>query len=125
MEIQQISGSGGASYVAPSPAPDSSQSQVATETTKPVAAAPAHAVQQAQAAPSAEEVKQSVEKINNTIQAMARNLQFTVDQDTKKNVVKVIDTVTKDVIRQIPTEEVLAIAKTLDKLQGLLLREKA
>jgi flagellar protein FlaG len=99
--------------------------EVLASAAAPVAAAPVHAVQQAAATPSHEEVKQSVEKINNTIQTMSRNLQFSVDGDTKMKVVKVIDTSTKQVIRQIPTEEVLAIAKTLDKLQGLLLSEKA
>lgn len=129
MGIQQISGSGGAPYVPSTSSSDGAQShgtaEALTSSTAPVAAAPVHAVQQAPAAPSAEEVKQSVEKINNTIQTMSRNLQFSVDGDTKMKVVKVIDTTTKQVIRQIPTEEVLAIAKTLDKLQGLLLSEKA
>jgi len=37
----------------------------------------------------------------------------------------VVDMATKDVIRQIPTPEVLAIAKALDKLQGLLVKDKA
>jgi flagellar protein FlaG len=129
MGIQQISGSGGAPYVPPNSSSDGSPSQGSVEVlasaAAPVAAAPVHAVQQAAATPSHEEVKQSVEKINNTIQTMSRNLQFSVDGDTKMKVVKVIDTSTKQVIRQIPTEEVLAIAKTLDKLQGLLLSEKA
>ena len=53
-----------------------------------------------------------------------RNLQFTVDEDTGIDVVKVIDTETEEVIRQFPSEEVLAIARALDKLQGLLIRDK-
>jgi len=126
MEVQQISNSGASGY---QPAvkvstPDV-KPQPAGEVVAAVAAVPAHAVQQAVAAPSAEEVKQSVEKINSTIQTMNSGLQFSVDEDTKKNVVKVVDMATKDVIRQIPTPEVLAIAKALDKLQGLLVKDKA
>lgn len=90
-----------------------------------VAPVPARAVQQAAAIPKPQEIKESVEKINKAVQAMGRNLQFTVDESTQMNVVKVVDVETKDVIRQIPTEEALAIAKALDKLQGLLLKEKA
>lgn len=70
-------------------------------------------------------VKKAAEQINKLVQQFDRNLQFTVDKDTGTQVVKVIDTETKDVIRQMPTEEMLAIAKALDKLQGLLIKEKA
>lgn len=125
MEVQQVSGSGtqGFQPAVKTSAPDvKSQS---AESAVPVAVVTAQAVQQAAAMPSAEEVKQSVEKINKTIHAMNSNLQFSVDEDTKKNVVKVVDMQTKDVIRQIPSPEVLAIAKALDKLQGLLVRDKA
>ncbi|MGQ2967046.1 flagellar protein FlaG, partial [Methylophilus sp.] len=38
-------------------------------------------------------------------------------------VVKVVDTETQKVLRQIPNEEVLAISKTLDKLRGLVIRQ--
>jgi flagellar protein FlaG len=37
----------------------------------------------------------------------------------------VVDTSTKQVLRQIPNEEVLAMSKTLDKLQGLIGRQTA
>jgi len=40
-------------------------------------------------------------------------------------VVRVLDDATKEVIRQIPSEEALEIAKALDKLQGVLLRQEA
>ena len=39
--------------------------------------------------------------------------------------VKVIDSNTQEVIKQIPSEEMIAIAKALDKLKGLLLQQKA
>lgn len=69
-------------------------------------------------------VKKATESINKLVQQFDRNLQFTVDEDTGVNVVRVVDTSTKEVIRQMPTEEMLAIAKALDKLQGLLIRDK-
>ncbi|HQV89775.1 MAG TPA: flagellar protein FlaG [Nitrosomonas sp.] len=50
---------------------------------------------------------------------------MSVDQDTGKTVVKVMDIHTDEVIRQIPTEEAISIARTLDKVQGLLLNDKA
>lgn len=72
-----------------------------------------------------EQVGNAVSKINKVIQVVDRNLEFTVDKDTDMTVVKVIDSESKEVIRQIPSEEVIQIAKALDKLQGLLVRDKA
>lgn len=70
-------------------------------------------------------LRQATEKINTTLQMMGNNLQFSVDEDTGIDVVKVVDNDTKEVIRQIPSPEVLSIAKALDKLQGLLVKDKA
>jgi flagellar protein FlaG len=131
MEIQQVGNTPGGGYqpaAAKANLPDGAQPGSvanAAGVAAAVAPAPTRAVQQAAAAPKPQEVKESVEKINKTVQAMSRNLQFSVDESTQMNVVKVVDIETKDVIRQIPSEEVLAIAKALDKLQGLLLKEKA
>jgi flagellar protein FlaG len=55
---------------------------------------------------------------------MAQSLQFSLDKDSGKTVVKVMDTETNEVIRQIPTEEVLALSQAVDKFKGLLLRQE-
>lgn len=118
MKIQNISSEGGAAY--------SPGAAFATGTVKPaVAPATVHAVQAASVAPSPDEVSTSVAQINKTLKSLARGLEFSVDGDTKMNVVKVVDSATKDVIRQFPSQEVLVIAKTLNKLQGLLFKERA
>ena len=85
---------------------------------------PAKAVHSAAATSNLEQLKQATEKINQAVKMLASNLTFSVDEDTGLNVVKVIDTETDEVIRQIPSEETLAIAKALDQLQGLLVRDK-
>lgn len=70
-------------------------------------------------------LKDATESINKFVQLQVKNLAFSVDEQTGVTVVKVIDTQTKEVIRQMPTEEALAIAKALDKLQGLIFRGNA
>jgi len=70
-------------------------------------------------------LRQATEKINQTMEGLGNNLQFVVDSETSMNIVKVVDRATNETIRQFPSEETLAIAKALDKLQGLLIREKA
>lgn len=74
---------------------------------------------------SEEQVKQAVQKIQGTVNNLAQNLQFSIDKDTGKTIIKVMDVHTEEVIRQIPTEEAVEIARTLDKVQGLLFNGKA
>lgn len=67
----------------------------------------------------------AVKKLNEFVAPALQTIEFSVDQDSERTVVKVIDTVTQKVLRQIPNEEVLAISKTLDKLQGLVIKQTA
>ncbi|MBL8438818.1 MAG: flagellar protein FlaG [Zoogloeaceae bacterium] len=76
-------------------------------------------------APPMQEIQQAVEDLQKTIQPVAQDLQFSIDKDSGRTVVKIVDTATDKVLRQIPSEEILAIAKALDKLQGLLVKQEA
>ncbi len=55
----------------------------------------------------------------------ASTLEFHTDAETGRVVVKITDTATGKLVRQIPMEEMLALAKSLERLQGLLLQTKA
>lgn len=66
---------------------------------------------------SKEELGSAVESINQFVSAQMRTLNFSVDESSGKAVVKVIDFETKDVIRQIPGEEVLKMASAIKRLQ--------
>jgi flagellar protein FlaG len=63
--------------------------------------------------------------VNEFVKPFNNALNFSVDQESKTTVVKVIDQSTKEVIRQIPSEEMLALAKALDTMKGLLIQQKA
>lgn len=76
-------------------------------------------------ATDAAQLELAVQAMRKAIEPMANNLQISIDKDTGTTVVKVVDTSTKEVIRQIPTEEALSIAKSLDKLDGLLFKQEA
>jgi flagellar protein FlaG len=58
-------------------------------------------------------VKLAVSELNKHMQEYRREIQFSVDDDTGRTVIKVFDQETKKLIRQIPAEEVLEIAKNL------------
>jgi len=75
--------------------------------------------------PSQEQIEKAVESMKQLVEAKAPNsLSFSVDESTGRTIVRVSDTKTGDLIRQIPAEELLDIARSLDKLQGMLLRQE-
>ncbi|MGZ8157550.1 MAG: flagellar protein FlaG [Methylobacter sp.] len=73
-------------------------------------------------------VKAAAAKGNSILQEANRNLEFHVDDSTKKVVVKVIDSKSGDVLQQIPSEDMLAFIKRMQELdgkQGAMLQDKA
>ncbi|SEO14570.1 flagellar protein FlaG [Duganella sp. CF517] len=96
--------------------------------------APASAVDTAAAVkgpstvPNAEQLKEAVSQLNKASQDKSQGLEFSIDNDSKRTVVKVIDQTTKEVLRQIPTPEALEIAKALESKSstaGLLIQQTA
>lgn len=100
----------------------------ATAPARPVVqgAEPVAQVQQPASVPDMGQVSQAVKNINKLLQEAAppQNVEFTVDEDSDRTIVKVVDQKTKEVLRQIPSEEVLQLAKALDLSKGLLIRQK-
>lgn len=70
-------------------------------------------------------VQESVEKLNKFISPYVTSLQFSVDEDLGRVVVKVMDKETEEVIKQIPSEDVLALTKALSKVSGLFVEQEA
>jgi len=73
---------------------------------------------------SPELLEEVVKNLKEKLSMLNTQLQIQIDKDTDMVVVKVIDKQTKEVIRQIPPEYVLKIAKYLDEIAGLLFSEK-
>ncbi|AMK77768.1 MULTISPECIES: flagellar protein FlaG [Methylomonas] len=83
---------------------------------------------QNEAKPSFDSVKKAADKGNSLLQSVNRNLQFKVDDSTKELVVKVVDSETGDVVRQIPSEEMLAFIRRMQELdgqQGSMIQDRA
>lgn len=77
---------------------------------------------------SPELVKLAVVQGNSMLQEVKRNLQFKVDDETKELVVKIIDSDSGEVVRQIPAEDMLAFIKRMQELdgqQGSVLQDRA
>jgi flagellar protein FlaG len=76
--------------------------------------------------PNHQQLQKAVEAVARQIESKAPNsVAFSVDSSNGKAIVKITDAKTGEMIRQIPSEEMVAIARSLDKLQGLLVKGKA
>jgi flagellar protein FlaG len=74
--------------------------------------------------PDTRQLGTAVERINEQLRAAAQNIRFSIDEDTGKTIVRVVDSNSGELIRQIPSEEVLAVSRSLERLQGLLLHQR-
>ena len=74
------------------------------------------------AAPSPHRVEEAVTEANRAMKAIDATLQFEVDPDTQITVIKVIDTDGKTVLRQVPAQEMLEIAQSLDPVNFIRVR---
>lgn len=71
-----------------------------------------------------EDAQKAVESINLVVQVFNNNVEFSVDKDTGIDVVRVVDKSSNEVIRQLPLDAVISFAKTLETLQGMLVKQK-
>ncbi|APD93326.1 flagellar biosynthesis protein FlaG [Alteromonas mediterranea] len=63
------------------------------------------------------QLDEAVAKVESFLKVQNRELTFTIDDETKRSVVTVKDSQSGDVIRQIPSEEVLKLAERIQELQ--------
>jgi flagellar protein FlaG len=75
--------------------------------------------------PSREAVAKAAEQIQTFVKEMGRNLDFSVDATTGYNVVRVVNPDTNEIIRQLPSEELLKIARSMETWNSVLVNQKA
>ena len=109
---------------------------VADRKAKPVPAEPAAEVAATDVVkPAAEvsktELQQAVDVVNQAVALEQRSLSFSIDDVSGRSVIKVIDFETDELIKQIPSEELLKVAQDIKRLQeemgqsiGLLIDNK-
>lgn len=125
MSIQPLNNNSGQAYIPAAP----NATVPGTTVKAPSLPLPAEPAQTVQSSATASEQKDALhaaaQKANQAILGLGSDLRFSVDKDTGIEVVKFVDDKTKEVIRQIPAQEMLDIAKRLDELKGLLIKERA
>lgn len=70
--------------------------------------------------PERQRVVEAIKKIQEFVDETQRGLKFSIDEDTGRTVVKVIARQSGEVIRQLPSEEALELAKRLQDAGSLL-----
>ena len=77
------------------------------------------------AQPARMAIEKAAKELESFVQSMGRNLNISVDSNTGYHVVTVTNPETGEVIRQMPSPELLKIAQSLPKFDGLFLNSKA
>ncbi|AOE86523.1 flagellar protein FlaG [Pseudomonas sp. TCU-HL1] len=70
-------------------------------------------------------VEEAISSIQEFVQTIRRNLAFSMDEVSGRVVVKVTDSASGEVIRQIPSEDALKLAESLSEVRSLLFRAEA
>ena len=83
-------------------------------------------IEKAEQTKQAEEpLDQVVSELNNLVRELHRELRFAVDDASGEVVVKVVDSETDEVVRQIPGEEVVRLRQRLQENAGIIFQDSA
>ncbi|HBC24314.1 MAG TPA: flagellar biosynthesis protein FlaG [Pseudomonas sp.] len=72
-----------------------------------------------------ESLGEALSSIKSFVHSIRRDLNFDLDDASGKMVVKVTDRATGEIVRQIPTEEALRLAESLEEARSLLFKAQA
>ena len=67
----------------------------------------------------------AAQQIQGYLRDSGRNLNVTLDESTGKYVARVVNPETGEVVRSLPSEETLRIARNIDQMRGMLVNQKA
>jgi flagellar protein FlaG len=98
--------------------------QVVSEKISSTKAANAPTVQES-AAISKESVRAAAEKLKTFVSSMNRDLSIDVDASSGRAIIKVVDPNSNETIRQIPGDEAIRLARTIDFLSSIFVNQKA
>jgi len=69
-------------------------------------------------------IEQTIAKIREAIGPANASLKIEIDPDSDQVIVKVLDDRSGELIRQIPSQEMVEIAKRLDTMQGIFITKR-
>jgi flagellar protein FlaG len=75
--------------------------------------------------PAREDVEHAAARVKEVLRGTTSRLEIEIDHDLHKAVIKIFSGESGEIIRQIPSQELLDLAKHLDEPKGLLVHERA
>lgn len=72
-----------------------------------------------------ETVAKAAEQIQQFVQSMGRNLNFSIDETSGYHIVRVVNPDTGELVRQLPSEELLKISRDFQRLNNALVSQRA
>jgi len=70
-------------------------------------------------------VENAAQELQKFVESSGRTLSFSVDQNSGYQIVRVVDESTGELIRQLPSEELIRLAKNMKELNNILVNQKA
>jgi flagellar protein FlaG len=74
--------------------------------------------------PGSEQIEEAVSRLQNTFQDVEPRIELSVDKELNQVIVRVFDEESGDLIRQIPSEEILKLDRFFADQSGLFVEEK-
>lgn len=135
-ELTNLIASAAAGRSAASPVSNATQSDPTSTSARQTVAASGKDLPENTLVQSNAQLQQAVSDINTYVQSVSRELQFSLHEELPlgRAVITVLDAETQEIIREIPSEQVLAIAKRINEqlaeankseLEGLIFSAQA
>jgi flagellar protein FlaG len=70
-----------------------------------------------------ENIQEAIDRLNQQLKANGRDLSFQMDEEINRPIITVRNIETGEVVRQIPSEEIIRMAHTLEEGKGLMFNE--
>ncbi len=70
-------------------------------------------------------LKEAIQMLNEQMKSSGRHLNFSIDQEVNRTIIRVKNSSTGELVRQIPDETGLRVAHSIEKVKGMLLDELA
>jgi len=68
-------------------------------------------------------IQEAIDRLNQQLKANGRDLSFQMDEDINRPIITVRNIETGEVVRQIPSEEIIRMAHSIEEGKGLLFNE--
>ncbi|GAB2909333.1 flagellar protein FlaG [Paralcaligenes ginsengisoli] len=114
-----------AEAVRPATVPDPAQQVTAAQDTLNSNTATAGKPQPDTSSQAMDPLEKALKRVNSNLQAWSTGMRFDVDPDSKRIVVSIIDNATGAVLRTVPSETVIRVAKMISQFQGTGIDTKA